>query len=157
MAQIVEQTISVPFAKKQCFHASLDIIKSAPEFELTDSSEATGAIHATGKFSGVGYGEYVTIIVAASGNETTITVSSSPKAPYLLWRGKNEKNVNIIFSRLDEAFENMPAPKIKPVSSESSDNSSVESRIIKLDFLKKKGLITEKEYNQKRSEILNSI
>ncbi len=155
---IVEQKITVPHSKAQCFAAALSVINNAEGYVSIDSSELTGSIQAKRKFSGVGYGENISIIVSSAANgETQIYVSSSPKAPYMLWRSKSEKNVRFILSELDKALRELDVEPAQPAAEQQDNESSVENRLIQLNDLKDKGLITDDEYRRKKEDILKSI
>jgi tetratricopeptide (TPR) repeat protein len=73
---------------------------------------------------------------APSGNSTAI--------------GKKGKKVNV-------AIESKDKPGVADASVPSSAGPSVADRLAKLNELLKKGLITQDEYNQKRSQILGGI
>ena len=83
----------------------------------------------------------------------TIRISSASgiiKIPYVL-------NADEVVAFISEAIEKARKEKVKPVQNNESNHSDYAGNLQKLAELRDKGIITEEEFNQKKSELLGKI
>ena len=148
---LIEKTISVPYSKANCFEAMRSCLNSLEKFEIREANELAGTFDVNVRASMGSYGELVSISMYEDREYCSITVTSSPKMPYLLWKNQNTKNVSTII----QVFTN--EIKEYPQEPEFSESPNVADRLTELKKLYDSGLITEDEYNSKRAKILAEI
>ena len=156
MSLCAERSSTVQYALDDCFTAAILAIDTLPKHSITASDFTTGSIDVNIAASYDSYGERMTIEISDTGTACRVKVTTSPKAPYLLWRGKCEKTNAEFFAALSKAlqtFSTRETASTEPVVS----TPSVEARLQKIEELLDANYITQEEYEQKRSDILSEL
>lgn len=156
MSLCAERSATVQYTFDDCFTAAVLAIDTLPKYSITESDFTTGSIDVNISASYNSYGERMIIEISDTGVACHVKITTSPKAPYLLWRGKCEKNNAEFFAALSKALQNFStraAGSTEPIVS----TPSVEARLEKIKELLDANYITQEEYEQKRSDILSEL
>ena len=129
-------------------------------FHVDESNKAVGSVYAS---------EVKFTYTLADGSGKRLMDGAASGSAHRYGRARSADNCNEVLSdALKEAFANVLSdPRLQDAwvsgkasggtSGDSAKPESVEERLRKLDELLKKGLITQKEYDEKRAEILKDI
>lgn len=124
-------------------------------FSIRSENEAAKVIQADVRmtFTGGSWGDILTVSVGqGNGSGSQITVKSAAKAPTLLAGNKQSKNIEMFLSCLEEVLKEFDEV---PSCNTSADTTDAVSEIKRYKELLDMGAITEEEYNQKKSQLLN--
>ena len=156
MSLCAERSSTVPYAFDDCFTAVVLAIDTLPKYSITASDFTTGSIDVNISASYNSYGERMVVEIYDTGVACQIKITTSPKAPYLLWRGKCERNNAEFFAAFSKALQNFSVKETVDTAPAAS-TSSIEARLQKIKELLDANYITKEEYEQKRSDILSEL
>lgn len=156
MSLCAERSSTVQYSFDDCFTAAVSAIDTLPKYSITASDLTTGSIDVNISVSYNSYGERMTIEISDIGTACYVKVTTSPKMPYLLWRGKCEKNNAQFFAAFSKALQSFPVRETVDTAPAAS-TSSIEARLQKIKELLDANYITKEEYEQKRSDILSEL
>jgi Short C-terminal domain len=153
-----EGAADFPYSKEDVLEAMARAIPGLPGLEIESIDKLSGRVIAKAGMSLMSWGETIPISVTElSPGRTRVSIISAPKTGLLfggaLDGGKNRRNVEAILSAVSAELSLKP-PVEPPPPLAGSDPAP---RLAKLKTLFEEGLITEADYNARKSEILSEL
>jgi hypothetical protein len=150
--------IEFPYHKDDVFDALLRAIPTIKGMQVDKADKLAGHIFAKAGMSLWSWGENIPIsVIEVSHGRTRVSITSTPKTGVMFGgafdMGKNRKNIELIMAETSSILRS----KLPVQASTKHETESVEERILKLNHLLEKSLITQEEFQRKKVEILSQI
>ncbi len=145
-----------PFKKDTVFDAICKAISTIDGMKLDNADKLSGRIMVKAGVTLWSWGENIPIqLTSISETKTKVQITSTPKTGVMFGgafdMGKNRKNIEKILS---ETSKNLSILQPEEQSEERINTISVADEIQKLKKLLDNGILTEEEFNQQKSKLL---
>lgn len=151
-----ESSNKVPYSVDDAYGALKGCIDSINEFSIDRYDDLLKTVYLKAGVSLFSWGELITVNIRETiDGIAEIIITSTPKTGMFggaMDMGKNRKNINTIMHYLSEELK-----KYQEKTPNSNSSDSIADKIKQLSKLKEEGLITEKEYSIKKSELLSKL
>lgn len=149
-----------PYLKKDVYNALLEAIPKIKGMKIDNKDELSGRVTVKAGVSLTSWGENIPITVTEiSPGRTRIEIISTPKTGIFgggaLDFGKNRANIEKILNETSKILSTKPP--VSPSNVTEVKEGDITERMIKLKNLYDNKLITEEEYNKRKSELLNQL
>lgn len=136
------------YSPDDTFSALKLALEKSSHYSIKESSASARTISISTGVSWKSWGENLLITVSpVSGGYSEVSISSSSKYGLVDW-GKNQNNLNQIFTLLSAELQQFD--KVTPAGS----TDDIPAQIKKLAQLKDEGIITEDEFQDKKTKLL---
>jgi hypothetical protein len=145
-----------PFRKSTVFDAICKAVPTVDGMKIDSADQLTSRIMVKAGITLWSWGENIPIqLTAISDTKTKVQITSSPKTGILFGgamdMGKNRKNIERILTATSNILSTLPAENH---SQEIKNNSSIADELQKLKKLLDDGVLTQEEFSQQKSKLL---
>ena len=140
----------IEYSPDDTFSALLSALKASDRYTIKESNSSARTISVKTGVSWKSWGENLLLTISPSHNGTSeLSITSSSKFGAADW-GKNQENISDILNLLTSELQ-----QYNKVSSQTvSSSDDIPAQIKKLADLKDAGILSESEFQEKKTELL---